>query len=80
MTNTNLLKKKIEKSGLKIYFIAQKLGITYQSLLNKINNKTEFVASEIEKLSALLHLTDEDRKQIFFMSAQQEGEQDETDR
>ena len=66
MTNTELLKEKIEQSGYKLRYIASKIGITYQGLLNKINNKSEFRANEIQALHDLLGLTDEERVAIFF--------------
>ncbi len=66
MTNTNLLKKKIDESGYKLRFIASKLGITYQGFLKKINNETEFKASEMQILRELLNLMDSEFEQIFF--------------
>lgn len=66
MTNTSLLRKKIDESGYKLRFIAKQLGITYQGFLKKINNETEFKASEIQSLKELLNLTDEERDMIFF--------------
>lgn len=66
MTNTILLRKMIDKSGYKLRFIASKLGITYQGFLRKINNETEFKASEIQGLKELLNLTDKERDEIFF--------------
>lgn len=65
MTDTELLRSKIEQSGYKLRFIAEKLGITYQGLLNKINNRSEFRAKEIQTLHTLLSLTEEDRVAIF---------------
>jgi hypothetical protein len=66
MTNTSLLRKKIDESGYKLRFIASKLGITYQGFLKKINNETEFKASEMQILRELLNLTDAEFEQIFF--------------
>lgn len=66
MTNTKLLREKVDQSGYKLRFIAEKAGITYQGLLNKINNKTEFRAGEIQALYNLLKLTEEERAKIFF--------------
>lgn len=66
MTNTSLLRKKIDESGYKLRFIASKLGITYQGFLKKINNETEFKASEMQILIELLNLTDAEFEQIFF--------------
>ncbi len=66
MTNTNLLRKKIDDSGYKLRYVAKRLGITYQGFLKKINNETEFKASEIVILKDLLNLTDDELQQIFF--------------
>lgn len=67
MTNTKLIEDIIDKSGYKYRFIATKLGITYQALRNKLDNKSEFVSSEIEKLCNLLEISDLKLKNdIFF--------------
>ena len=66
MTNTELLREKIDQSGYKLRFIAKKIGITYQGLLNKINNRSEFRVNEIQALYDLLGLTEEERVAIFF--------------
>ena len=68
MTDTKLLRDKIETSGYKLRFIAAKIGITYQSLLKKMNNESEFKASEIQALYVLLGLNEEEREAIFFCS------------
>lgn len=68
MTNTNLLKQFIDRSGYKLKYVALQLGITYQGFLKKLNNETEFKASEIQILKNLLNLSDDDLKQIFFTS------------
>ena len=65
-TNTELLREKMEQSGYKLRFIAMKAGLTYQGLLNKLNNVREFKASEIKALSDLLNLTEAERTAIFF--------------
>ena len=66
MTNTVLLNKTIKESGVKRYSLAEQLGLTYQGLLNKINNVSEFKASEIKKLSEILGIDHELRERIFF--------------
>lgn len=66
MTNTRLLREKIDESGYKLRFIAKQLRITYQGFLNKINNESEFKASEIQILSELLRLSETERDAIFF--------------
>lgn len=66
MTNTELLRHKIDSSGYKLRFIAGKIGLTYQGFLKKISGESEFKASEIQGLSALLSLSQTEREQIFF--------------
>lgn len=66
MTNTKLLRERIDQSGYKIRFVAEKIGLTYQGLLNKINNRRQFRADEIQALYELLDLSEEDRVAIFF--------------
>lgn len=67
MTNTELLRKKIDESGYKIYFIAEKLGLTPQGLYLKLNNTNQFKAGEIQKLCQILDITNSDEmKEIFF--------------
>jgi len=66
MTNTQLLREKIDESGYKLRFIAKKLGITYQGFLNKSNNDTEFKASEIQILCELLNIDIQQKEVIFF--------------
>lgn len=66
MTDSEKLKAKIRDSGYKIRFLAEQLGISYQALYNKVDNKTQFLASEIMRFSDLLNLTPEERDDIFF--------------
>lgn len=66
MTNELLLREKIKESGYKIYYVAERAGLTYQGFLNKLSNEREFVASEIQALTDLLHLSLEEQQQIFF--------------
>lgn len=68
MTNTNLLRKAIENSGLKKKFIAQTVGLSYQGYLNKETGKTEFTQSEIETISNVLRIDQHEREKIFFDS------------
>ena len=66
MTDTKKLRDKLEMSGYKLRFVASKMGISYQAFLKKINNETEFKASEIHILSILLSLSEEEKQSIFF--------------
>lgn len=67
MINTELLQEKLNKSGFTMTFVAKELGISYQALLDKVNNKREFTYGEIISLGILLHLTGAEVDQIFFM-------------
>lgn len=67
MTNTEMLRDAIKRSGLKLEFIAEKLGITRFSLSKKIENVTEFKTSEVQKMCDVLQITDpQDKEAIFF--------------
>lgn len=65
--NTPLLQQKIKDSGLKVGFIAEKLGRSRKALNDKIQGKTEFLPSEIRIICELLQLTDEERRLIFLI-------------
>lgn len=66
MTNTELLKERIDRSGLKLQYIAEQLGLTRFGLYKKLNGESEFRQSEIMKIGELLSLTAEDRDALFF--------------
>jgi len=66
MTDTDMLNEKISESGYKKRFIAENIGISYQALLNKVNNVTEFTVSEMTALCALLNIQPDERERIFF--------------
>ncbi len=56
MTNTTLLKRLIKESGLKLSFIAEKLGISRTALYKKIEGLVHFNGPEIKIMCELLHL------------------------
>lgn len=66
MTNTAKLKAKIVEKGMVQEEIALALGMTIATFNYKVNNKREFKASEIKKLSKHLSLTAEEVNTIFF--------------
>ena len=66
MTNTSKLKAKIIENGLLQEQVAMQLGMTSATFNYKVNNKSEFKASEIKKLGEILHLTAEEVNTIFF--------------
>ena len=68
MINTKLLEKKISDSGMTMVSLAEKTGISRESLYNKLKENTEFKASEIFSLSKVLRLSTRERYAIFFDS------------
>lgn len=50
MTDKEKLSEEIDSSGMTITAIARKLGITREGFYKKLNNETEFKASEISAL------------------------------
>lgn len=66
MINSKKLMKKLDESGMKKKYIAEKLGLSTYGLSLKINNENEFKVSEVEKICNLLNITVKDREDIFF--------------
>ena len=62
MTDTTTLRSIIANSGLKYKAIAEIMGLTPYSLQMKIDNETEFKASEIDTLGMNM----QQRDAIFF--------------
>lgn len=66
MTNREKLKGKIVENGMTQAQLAEILGIRITTLNYKVNNKSEFKASEIKKLADVLHLSNKEANIIFF--------------
>lgn len=66
MTNTDLLRERIDESGYRLRYIADRMGMSYAVFLKRVYGTTEFKQSEIERLSAILKLSKRDRNDIFF--------------
>lgn len=66
MVLTDKLNEAIKAKGLRKDSIAASLGITKQSLSNKINNKTDFRGGEAKWLKDSLDLSPESFVEIFF--------------
>lgn len=66
MVDTQSIDKLITDSGLKREFIADKMGITRQTLTNKINGNVDFYSKEILSLCEVLGISDRDRNKLFF--------------
>lgn len=65
MVNTEMLRKKIEESGITITSISEKTGISRETLYNRFGTD-DFKASEISVLTKVLNLSKKDRDDIFF--------------
>ena len=68
MTDTALLKDIIDKSGLKMGFIAEFVGISRQALWNKVNNLSPFNQYEIDKMCEILKITGLRTKEAVFFA------------
>lgn len=66
MTNSALFRESVARAGIKYKFLAEMLGITPYGLQKKIDNRSEFKASEIFTASEVLNLSEQDRNSIFF--------------
>lgn len=64
--DTALLNEYIEKSGLKIGFIAETLGISRQAFAQKCRGEISFRAPEVYVLCDLLRIP-EDKKPVIFL-------------
>lgn len=64
--NNELLREVIKDSGVKVTALADKIGISRQSLTMKINGERSFDQGEIMAIKTNLHLTDEQFMLIFF--------------
>ena len=68
MSGMNLLKEKIDKSGMTMVAISRKSGILRETLYNRMNGVGEFTATEIVSLSKVLGLSNKERDKIFLQS------------
>lgn len=68
MTDTVLLKERISRSGLKLGYIAQCMGLSRMGLYNKINNRRPFNQYEIEALCQLLQISSAQEKVAIFFT------------
>ncbi len=66
MMNLEYLNDRISISRIPITAIAEKLGVSRQTLYNKMQGKREFKTSEVSKLCGILRLSAEERKLVFF--------------
>ena len=67
MTDTIEFEIALKRAGLTKKKVAQSLGISEMGLYQKVNNITEFKASEISKLYELLNLSNLAEQQKIFL-------------
>lgn len=66
MLDTQMLDDKIERSGFKVGYLVEQLGLSRNGFDKKRKGKTPFRASEIYVLCDLLNLSESEKTQIFF--------------
>jgi DNA-binding phage protein len=64
-----LLKQAIDESGMTMTAIAQKAGLTRETLYNRIAGKGEFTVSEVIGLTKALRLNKTERDYIFCLKS-----------
>jgi len=69
VTNTQLLRERIDASGLKLSHIAECMFITPKALAMKIDNKSPFKAAEIVALSRILGIDTPEERELYFFNA-----------
>ena len=65
MANIELLKEKINDSGIPMTVLARKSGIVRETLYNRLSGVGDFTTSEVMGLTNALKLTKSERDQIF---------------
>ena len=66
MVNSTMLKSKIKDANLTVVNLAKQLGLSREGLYRKLRNRNEFKASEIQKISVILSLSNTEKTDIFF--------------
>ena len=67
MTNSKLLRELIESKGLKLKYVAEKLGLSPYGFQLKLDNKREFKTGEVAILCEILEINSLKKKEeIFF--------------
>lgn len=75
MTNSEWLEAQIKNSGLKKQFISEKLGMSLNSLNNKLSGRTAFTVNEAIKLKLLIGIDETQFNDIFLNSMSTENRQ-----
>lgn len=66
MTDVAKLNERIKESGYKLYWLANKCGMSYPTLKAKLAGEQEFKQSEIKALCTILQIDSVEMEQLFF--------------
>ena len=66
MTATQKFKDYMKERGYSVKTLAEQVGISHESLYQKIGNERAFKATEIMRISEILGMSTADRDEIFF--------------
>ena len=67
MTDTEALEEMMIRSNASVSFISEKIGITNKAFSMKMQNISEFLASEIVCVKQILNLSNLERDRIFYV-------------
>ena len=66
MTDSQKFKDYMKERGYTVKTLAEQVGISHESLYQKIGNERAFKATEIMRISEILGMSTSDRDEIFF--------------
>ena len=66
MTDSKKFKDYMKERGYTVKTLAEQVGISHESLYQKIGNERAFKATEIMRISEILGMSTSDRDEIFF--------------
>ena len=66
MTASQKFKDYMREHGYTVKTLAEQIGISHESLYQKIGNERAFKATEIMRISEILGMSTADRDEIFF--------------
>ena len=66
MIDTQALKQAYQNSGLKKAAVADKMGLTVQTLTRKMDGEAEFTVSQAQEIGDIFGLNHDQQRRIFF--------------
>lgn len=76
MIAVNKLKGKVVEQGMTMTAFAKEIGMDYSSLYRRLDGQISFTVSDVEVITKVLHLNNEDIVKIFFAKSVAEMRQD----